>query len=67
MAYHRRWVAATRQQYNALQKRWRDEHRKELRAYRREYQRRRRALMKAGKWKKPAVTLRWPRTRAPKS
>jgi hypothetical protein len=50
-AYMRRWLDANRERYNATMQHWREKHRDEIRAYHRDYQRTRRALIKAGKWK----------------
>jgi hypothetical protein len=49
-AYRRTWNAAHRGHSLAYLRKYRDKNRERLRTYFREYQRRRRALMKAGKW-----------------
>jgi hypothetical protein len=46
----RQWCADHRDRHKSQQRAYYFENRKRLRAYQREYQRRRRALMKAGKW-----------------
>jgi hypothetical protein len=56
--YQRRWLAAHREEYNAKHREYYQQHRDELREYNREYQRRRRALMLAGKWKARASSAR---------
>jgi hypothetical protein len=47
----RQWVAAHRGEYNATHRAYCQRHRNKVRKYNREYQRRRRALLKIGKWK----------------
>jgi hypothetical protein len=49
--YQRRWLAEHREEYNAKHREYYQRNRDQLREYNREYQRRRRALMQAGKWK----------------
>jgi superfamily II helicase len=50
-AYFRRWCAANRDHYNRRQQAYYRANLERLREYNREYQRRRRALMKVGRWK----------------
>src|SRR5262249_48604855 len=61
--YQRRWLAAHREEYNAKHREYYQQHREALREYNREYQRRRRALMGAGKWKTRAASTRGGGTR----
>jgi hypothetical protein len=56
--YQRRWMSLHRAEYNAKHREYYQQHRDELRVYNREYQRRRRALMQAGKWKGRAASMR---------
>jgi hypothetical protein len=48
--YFRNWTADHRDAYNARQREYYRKHLERLRAYNREYQRRRRALMRTGEW-----------------
>jgi superfamily II helicase len=50
-AYFRRWCAANRDHYNRESRAYYRANLERLREYNREYQRRRRALMRTGKWK----------------
>ncbi len=50
-SYFHWWCAANRDHYNHQARVYYREHLESLREYNREYQRRRRALMRAGKWK----------------
>ena len=50
--YFRNWCAAHRNAYNTRQRAYYRRNRARLRAYNREYQRRRRQLMRAGRWKR---------------
>jgi hypothetical protein len=56
--YQRRWLATHREQYNAKHRAYYQRHRDELREYNRRYQRRRRALIQAGKWKGRSGSMR---------
>jgi hypothetical protein len=56
--YQRRWMSLHRDEYNAKHRAYYQQHRDELREYNRVYQRRRRALMQAGKWKGRAASMR---------
>jgi hypothetical protein len=48
--YFRKWCADHRDSYNARQRAYYRQHLERLRAYNREYQRRRRGLMRTGQW-----------------
>ena len=61
--YQRRWMAIHREEYNAKHREYYQQHRDELREYNRAYQRRRRALMQAGKWKGRVASMRISGTR----
>ena len=50
--YFRNWCAAHRAAYNTRQRAYYRRNRARLRAYNREYQRRRRRLMRTGRWKR---------------
>ncbi len=49
-AYFREYISRNRRAYNAWATMHREANRERLRTYQRAYQRRRRALMKAGEW-----------------
>ncbi len=49
-AYFRRWCAAHRDSYNRRQRKYYRQNRERLREYNREYQRRRRELIRTGAW-----------------
>jgi hypothetical protein len=57
-SYFRRWSSANRGAYNRQQRLYYRENLEHLREYNRDYQRRRRALMKAGKWNTQAKRVR---------
>jgi len=54
-AYLRKWIARHRSAHARWLEDYKERHREQLRLYQREYQRRRRALMRAGKWKTKAA------------
>jgi hypothetical protein len=49
--YMRHWIATHRESFDAWQRAYKERNREQIREYHREYQRRRRALIRAGKWK----------------
>jgi len=49
--YFRQWCAANREAYNSRQRTYYRKNLERLREYNREYQRRRRELMRAGTWR----------------
>ena len=61
--YMRRWIASHRESFDAWQRAYKERNRDQIREYHREYQRRRRALIRAGKWKVGSRRTRISRSR----